>query len=258
MLFLVCAVPACDSAQEAPRTRVPVLVDHQPLASVTTDLGYTVKLSAVRLVISGLTFTVAGEVHTVRSWHQELLDLIVPSAHAHPGHYQGGEVAGELTGRFVIAWPAAAGAVTLGDADIVVATYDAANFMVGIAEATDFAATDPLVAHTAELVGTAARDGRQLSFVVRVDAPGARELVGVPFEAIIATADNNPIVFHFRPEDPLEGDTALDGVDFFALDPDATGTITIAPDQPATEDAYNVVRRALLTHDHYEFSNHKE
>ena len=99
------AIFACSEPSEAPRVELPVVVDASQVVPVTTDLGYEVELSSARIVMDDLLFTVAGEVHAASLW-RPVSEFVVPTAYAHPGHYQGGEVSGELLGTFVVDWPA--------------------------------------------------------------------------------------------------------------------------------------------------------
>ena len=238
---------ACDEPTEAPRVQLPVVVSAQGVAPVTTDLGYDVRLTSARVALSGVVFTVAGEEHA-GSMASRVYEALVPSARAHPGHYQGGEVTGELAGAFVIDW-IAQDARELGVATLLAGTYNGANFT--FERAGELAGDDALPGHTAVLQGTATRQGAVVSFTIVLDSPAGRVLVGAPFEAAIDEDTTGTLALHFNTSDVLEGDTLFDGIDFSTLDADADGQLLIQPDEPAVEDAYNTVRRAFQTHDHY-------
>ncbi len=250
---VVCAVVwafvGCGQASEAPRVQLPVLVDGTAVGAVTTDLGYEVELSSARVAFSNLVFTVAGEVHTASIWHR-LADTIIPTAHAHPGHYQGGDVTGELVGDYVVDWVADDGR-ELGVATLIAASYSAANFTFGRGPAEALDGDDALIGHTALLTGTATRDNHLVSFTIVVDSPEGRVLVGAPFEAELGENATGALYLRFSPLDPLEGDTIFDAIDFAALDADDDGILSIEPGVAAVEDAYNSFRRAFQTHDHY-------
>ncbi len=240
-LLLATVGARCVASSEAPRLTVPVVAAGGAFAPFTTDLGYRVELASVRLSLSDLAFTAAGEAHATRS--RGLLDWLSPSARAHPGHYQAGEVVGELNGVFDVSWGIAEDAMAMGDADLIAIRYEALNFVFGQGLEPE--------GHTAELVGAATRDGRTVSFVIRIAAPAGRALVGAPFEADLAGADAGVIAFSFFPVDPLEGDTVLDGLDFLAWVGPADTELVVAPEVAEVEDAYNLVRRTFLTHDHF-------
>lgn len=251
LLAVLLAVGACSPAQEAPRVVLPVVVDVAGMAPFTTDKGYTITLTEARVALKDVVFTIAGEAHVASSWELPRLgDWLIPPAQAHPGHYQGGEVTGELVGSFVVDWAREGGRV-LGDATLLGGRYTAANLTFDRGALGPLPAGDALIGHTALLAGTATRDGQQIRFSILLDAPEGRVLVGAPFEATLSADTAGTLGLRFTPRDELEGDTLLDGVDFQALDADADHTVHIAPDLPAVEDAYNTARRAFMTHDHY-------
>lgn len=248
LLAVAAGLLGCDSPGEAPRVQLPVVVDASGLAPFTTDLDYTIELTSARVAIGDLVFTVAGETHA-RRWPLGL-DLVVGTAHAHPGHGQGGAVTGELPGAFVVDWATEAGR-TLGTATLIAGGYRAANFTFGRGQAAALGVDDPLVGHTAWISGTASRAGESLSFTVVVDSPEGRVLVGVPFEATVGANTSGRLGVRFNPVDAVEGDTLFDGIDFTALDHDADGAVAIEPAVDEVEAAYQAVRRAFQTHDHY-------
>jgi hypothetical protein len=249
LLMSMWGVASCDDPSEAPRVELPVAVDASGVAPLTTDLGYAVEVTSARVALEGLVFTVAGEAHTASLW-RKLSDAVVPPAVAHPGHFQGGEVTGELPGEFVVEWPAEDGR-ELGVATLIAGTYSAANFTFARGAADDLGADDPLVGHTAIVTGTATKDGQTTTFTFVVDSPEGRVLVGAPFEAEVTEDAAGTLNIQFHPADALEGDTLFDAIDFAALDGDGDGAVTVSPDDPDVEDAYILFRRTFQTHDHY-------
>jgi hypothetical protein len=230
---------------------LPVMVDSRGMTPVQTDLGYDVTLSEARLVVDDLQFTIAGEAHTASLW-QRLCDLMVPVAHAHPGHYQGGDVTGELPGHFILDL-VGGDATPFGVADLIVGAYESANFTFGQATAGDgLSDDDPLVGHTAHLRGQATRNGVVHVFQIELDAPVDRQLVGAPFQVEVTTSTTATVGFELMTRDPLEGDTLFDGVDFGALPLGPEG-VELRGDSgdPASVDAYNGLRRTFMTHDHF-------
>ncbi len=249
MLVAPALAPACAAPDEAPRVRMPVTIDASAIEAVTTDLGYDVEINSARVIVSDLVFTVAGEVHTT-SRRRALSDFFIPSAHAHPGHYQGGEVTGELRGAFAVNWVEEDGR-TLGPATMIATTYRAANFTFGRGSRDTLPPQDPLIEHTALVSGVATKGGDTTAFTIIVDAPRGRQLVGAPAEFSVDDNDAGALLLRLHTADPLEGDTMFDGLDFTTLDADGDGALRIAPDLPEVEDAYNTFRRVFLTHDHY-------
>jgi hypothetical protein len=244
---------------EAPRVQLPIVVDGSGLVVATTDLGWTIEFEQARLVIEDLEFTTAGEVHEDRQplgkgW---LARLLLPTAHAHPGHYQGGEIIGELPGEFVLDFLAGDGA-ELGVATLIVGEYTAVNFVFRRADADELDPLDPLVGHTAILAGTASKDGQTIAFSIAIDSPPERELVGAPFEYTIEEGKLVELGLRMLSTDPNEGDHLFDGIDFAALDAadgSADSVVTLIdpelePSQASEAiDAYNQIRRDFQTHD---------
>lgn len=246
LLFTGCAEP-----NEATRVELPVRVDASAVTSVTTDLGYDVELNEVRVALNNLVFSIAGEAHTASLW-QRLGDTVIPNAHAHPGHYQGGEVTGEMPGDFVFDW-LADDQKKLGDATLLSGRYTASNFTFARGSADTLAADDPLIGHTAIISGVATKDADSIDFTIVVDSPEGRELVGVPFEATVNADSTGTLLLRLETVDRYEHKTLFDGVDFFAFEADADDILRIEPDTPKVEDAYNKFRRTFQTHDHYYF-----
>lgn len=249
-VLLVIGTTACGDAEETPRVILPVATEASGLAEAATDLGYRVALEQARLVLRDVEFTMAGEAHSAL-WN--LTDAIVRPAYAHPGHLQNGDATGLLPGRHVVAWSADE-ALPLGDATLLVGSYASANFTFGFGETVDgLAPEDPLLQHSAWLRGTATRDGETFPFEAIVDAPPDRALVGIPFAEEVTEHAPARLAFRLLLRDPLEGDTLFDGIDFAALATAQDGALLFSPASPALAPAYDVLRRRLLTHDHYAF-----
>lgn len=224
---------------------VPVVVDASGLAEVTTNLDYEVSLDTVDLAIRDLEFTVAGEVAT--SFWDRVSNAVIPSAWAHPGHYEGGDVTGELLGSFFLQF----GGDTpqeLGTATLIVGDYHSVNFFF------ERGKKGALEGHTALLRGIARREDAEVEFSIVLDSPVDRQLVGAPFEARVEEGTQIVAGFRLLVQDSLELDTLFDDVDFIALDEDADGVIDIAPDSTDTAsiDAYNHILRRFQTHDHFD------
>ncbi|MEN0062498.1 MAG: hypothetical protein AAGA48_10130 [Myxococcota bacterium] len=261
--WLICAlVPlslggltSCSDPSEAPRVLLPVVVDASGVAPVTSDLGYEVNVTEVRIAIRDVVFTVAGEVHLASVW-QAISNTLIPSAFAHPGHAQNGDVTGEMRGEYVVNWPTDDGR-ELGTATLIAGTYSASNFTFGRGSAEHLDAEDPLVGHTAIISGTATKNGLTMPFTIVVDSPEGRELIGAPFEATIDENATGTLNLQFNTLDATEGDTVFDGVDFATLTADGVGVVVIEPNRVEVEDAYNTFRRVFQTHDHFNLE-HRE
>ncbi len=237
LITLSCSltVAACGASEEAATVTLPVTTTAGPPAAIVTDLGYRITLTSVRAAIADVQFTIEGEQHAAAR--------IAPP---HPGHSAGGEVTGELPGRFLLRWDAAA-PTTLGLATLIVGDYHGANFGFRAADAADdLAADDPLVGHALHLTGTVERDGATTAFDALLDVEVDTAVIGAPFAAVITEAATAPLAIEFLPTDATEGDTAFDGVDFATL-PVTAGVVTVRPGSVE----HNALRRTLTTHDHY-------
>lgn len=254
--------PSCNDPQEAPTVRLPIVVDASGVTPLTTDLGYEVTVTSARVVIQDLKLSVAGEVHAAsrspRSYQSQwwwtskwwTSCAPIPMAHAHPGHEQGGEVTGELLGEFVVEWPADEDR-ELGAAMLIAGEYSSSQFTFGYGSAKTLNDGDPLIGHTAVIVGTATKSEQTVSFTVVIDAPEGRALVGAPFEAMIREDTTGTLGLRLDVVDSAEGDTLFDAIDFAALDSDRNGSLVIEPENADLEEAYYTLRRAFLSHDHY-------
>ena len=251
----------------APRVELPVVIDGSALEPALNDLGWTVELTQARLVIEDLRFTTAGEVHErVGLGPQPVSDLgslLIPRAWAHPGHFQDGEIIGELPGRYVVDFASEDGR-ELGLATLIAGDYAALAFGLGRGDAElGLALEDPLLGHSALLRGIACgeREGQplELEFQIVIDSPLDREITGVPFDASVDVDTLGSIGLRLYALDPIEGDTLFAGVDFAALadfadegqllriaDPEAS------EQDPLLDEAYYAIRRELQAHDLFE------
>jgi hypothetical protein len=241
---------------------LPVVVDGSCVQSVTTDLGYAVEVHTARLALGDLQFAVAGEVHMAsrrsspaRAKVGFVHSLLFSRAHAHPGHYTGGEVTGELPGRFVVDWIAGSGN-ELGTGTLFEGLYDSANMTLDQADAAEVAPDDPLLGHSALITGTATKDGVELPFVALVDSPTGRQIVGFPFDLRVDGDTSARLGLALCTVDPLEGDTLFDGLDFALLAKASSGSFAgqVVLEETSTEPnlaAYQLLKRTLQTHDHF-------
>lgn len=243
------ALGACSDSEEAKRVTLPVTTDGAGLQVVTNDLGYAVEVTSAFIVVDDLRFTRAGEAHV--SLLRRLSDAVVPAAHAHPGHYQGGELTGELRGHFLLRFTPGE-TESVGTATLLAGQYHSVDMTLSHATEDDVEAADPLLGHTALLLGTASKDGVDIDLRVAVDSPDARDLVGIPFGEQVDGSERR-LVLRLMTRDPVELDTLFDDIDFGSLDVDGDGEVVIDPAATDTNTlaAYHQVRRTLQTHDHF-------
>lgn len=244
-IFLFATVSACTPSQEAVRVQLPVTIDASTITNSTNEEGWIVTMDTARIAVTDLQFTIQGESHGVTAW---LGDWLIPRAWAHPGHYAGGNVTGELTGAFIFDWFGHDG-MMLGSADMLVGDYNGINFTFRVADDGDgLAADDLLLGHTAYFSGVARKNGEEVMFTAVLDINAGTQMVGAPFELALADDTEATIAFQLEPTDPVEMKSMFDGLDFAALDDDADGVVTIEPGSEAA----NVFRRTLQSHIHYQ------
>jgi hypothetical protein len=238
----------CGDSAEAQHVSVPVKVSAVGVTQVTSDLGYVIDLDACRVAVRDLEFTTAGEAHGVET-SSLLRSWLLPTAMAHPGHYAGGAIVGELNGRFIIDWKNASPA-SLGDATLLDGQgYTGLNLYFTTAKVEDgLAADDALISHTAEFVGRATSpSGQVIAFSALIDQDSGRHIVGAPFEAQVTASDPKSAQLQLLIHDPITDQTLFDGIDFAALDTDSDGKLTFDLDS----EPYNRLRRAMQSHDFF-------
>lgn len=257
--LLVTSALACDSEQ-APRVTLPVVVDSNGIAPFDNDLGYRIEITKLRVAFDTVEFTTGGEMHAslLRRIGDGLHELVVPTAYAHPGHAGGGEVTGEMTGRFVVDW--LDDGAPLGDAVLLGGMYSGANFVFTRATADDgLEADDPIIGHTIEIEGIATRDGVSFTFHGFIDEEEDKRVIGLPISEDITTEETEfrvdagtdvTLGLQVLMVDPFEADTAFDGVDFAAADPDGDGDVELV----VGETPNNLLLRQLQVHDQYRVS----
>lgn len=244
-IFLLASATALSCAsQEAVRVRVEVELDGSTVMDTTNDLGWTVTLTGARIAVSDLQFTIQGEMHEATAW---LEGWLVRRAWAHPGHYAGGNVTGELLGNFVFDWLERDGDV-LGMAVLLTGDYNGFNFLFRRGDEDDgLAGDDPLRGHTAHFTGTAQKDGNLVTFSAVLDVNEGTQMVGAPFELVVETGTDVPIGIQLEATDPVESKSLFDGLDFGALSDDDDGEVLIEPGS----EAHNILVRTIQSHAHY-------
>lgn len=255
---------SCVEPSEAPSVQLDVMVDRSGIVTSKNDRGYTITLSQARVVIENIAFAVGGEEHGKEGSGSAaqaragipLLSWFVRPAYAHPGHFEGGEVTGELNGRFVLDWLAKhQGPRKVGTAMLLYGEYTSANFVLGRGGVQDgLVATDPLFGHTAHLKGVATKDGVQVPFVAVLDAPKGREVLGVPFELEVSQTTRAPLGFRLHTLGVIKAESLFDGVEFGKLTRNDGGVAEIhaQTQDPEARRAYARIRRSLQTQEQFD------
>ncbi len=190
LLLLALFSIGCSAGQQPTAT---VSVDVAPLleGAVESDVGYAVTLTGARLSVADILLKDGEDEHTVAGLLRSLGELVIPSAHAHPGHGAGGVVIGELLGRRIVDF--GGGRVTLGEAEAVLADLDSVDFLLSAATADDVGDDDPLLGHAAVLTGSATDGERTVVFEARIGVDDDTAVQGAPLSR--ATAARSPSRF---------------------------------------------------------------
>jgi hypothetical protein len=240
------------SGQEATRVDLPVRVDASDLEPIDSNRGYTIQLSEARLVVTDLKFAIAGEEHARNGWHR-VADWLVPVARAHPGHFVGGDVTGELLGHFITSWVPRDSA-PIGVATLLEGDYRSASFAFGRAAAEDgLPGDDALLGHSALLRGSATRGDVRRDFLIVLDADDGQGVAGMPFDAGVRAGEPLAIGFELLPVDPIDRATLFDEIDFARLPLADDGVVRIvsSSSDAALAAAYERISAAFQAATHF-------
>jgi hypothetical protein len=246
-------VPGCGDSQEAPRLFVPVKIGPPVGLTTTNDTGWTVTVTSFRAVIADLEFTIEGEVHLARDVRPRnasnllarLAQIVIPSAHAHPGHLAGGETTGALPGVYSIDWVNDVGRV-LGNAELIAGEYSGVN--MSLTRGSEMLAmADPLRSSTALISGRAERNGVSVSFTASLLVDAGSRVIGAPLSFTVGPRTTGALALSLVLADPVSGRRFFDQIDFATLDPDGDGRVEIQHGSPEG----NTLRRPLQDHAHY-------
>jgi hypothetical protein len=222
----------CSDIQEASIVQVPIQSVYIDSLN-RTDLGWLVTVEQLEIAVHDFTFHTSSVASRV--WSMPF----VSSAFAHPGHGEDSLITGELSGSFT--WGIHDDSV-LGYATLTVGDYsyvdvgihnqlpnDVAIVMTGVAEHFDYGA---------------------VSFDTVLVVPAERLLSQIPFtETITARSSSQTINFELHVVDPFESQHLFDGIAFQSV-----GSSIVVIDESHMTDAYNLLHRRFLSHDHYLFT----
>ncbi len=166
-LAVLLGLAGCEAQQR--RRTFPVEVALAPMSGAN-EHGWTIDLSSARLNVGPVRFF-TGKVLLSRPWRKPL-DWLLPSAHAHPGHYQPGDALAEL----LTAAPVDGGGapVRIGDASGTTGEYGSVELTFPTSSAGGAAG------RSVALAGTAVKAGQTVRFELELDAQKVIE--GVRFE----------------------------------------------------------------------------
>jgi len=244
-VFLPLMMASCVGSQPSATVHLPLVADGSTVSPFTTDLGFEVTLDHVRMALAEIQFTQGGEQHT--SLFEDLRDLMLKTACAHPGHYAGGEVTGELVGPVVVEWIPDT-YINTGEGILVCGEYHGANLLFIRANGQfGLAGDDPLTGHHIHLEGSVSRGGEVTGFEAVMDMPDGASAIGMIMSLDIDEYTAVTLALRLLPTSS-QGATLFDGIDFSVLDSNGDGEVMIEPGH----EEHNRIQRAFLKHDFYE------
>ncbi|MEO0811632.1 MAG: hypothetical protein AAFY60_02130, partial [Myxococcota bacterium] len=169
---------------------------------------------------------------------------LLPSAHAHPGHSQVGDILGELPGtyRLEMHQPTQVGTVSM-----LPGQYDAVNFTFAALEPSPGLPSDSGI--SLRIRGRAIRNSEEIPFDLLIDAPEERQLLGAEFNVNV----DSQTIIEFQMTMNVDGASVFDGIDFASL---ATDGAVLAPTEPeSNKEEQLLLRRRFLDHSPYLFVN---
>jgi hypothetical protein len=171
----------------------------QEPGSFATRTGYRVELTEARVALGPIyLYENPPPVARASTPLRRLWDVLVPSAHAHPGdlHFAGGAVKGEFLGQVVLDGLSSE-ATELGAVQGVAGP--ARSFSVLLEPPSSAEARSALHDHHAYVVGTAEKDGKSYPFEGGLDIEDLgtlRKVEGIPVEAEIGSRTRVTIELH--------------------------------------------------------------
>lgn len=222
----------------------------------TTGVGWQVALSRAVVSVEALRYYDGVPPLAALPRNPELGELAarflgVSVAHAHPGHYQAGNVLGEMLEPASL--DLLAGPSVLADADGVSGTYRSAQWAFAATPAGAF--SGELDGHVVVLEGTATKDGEQTrSFRAAVDfgelaaSSNDGQVVGCVFEQVRVESDGE-VTVKVRPA------PWFNLVDFSQIEP---GTTEEPAEFPIDSQPRIALAQGLAQHSAYLFSYQPE
>jgi hypothetical protein len=209
LTLLVCLTACSETATEAKRVQVELWGGSIEASSTPSDTGWTVELDSAQFAATNLELTILGETHLAQPtqrWPAVVWSLFGGTARAHPGHYAGGEVTGEVVGPFVVNY-GGAGAQALARGEALAGDYNGANLT--------FTHADALGGASVRLVGRATdAEGTVVPFDTALDLDEGVQVVGLPYDADLGAGEVHRVSLVLQVRDDETGGHLFDGIDF--------------------------------------------
>lgn len=210
-------VVGCGEDQQAQRHQIPVFADGEVLEPIKTDRDYEVEVESVVVRVHSLEFTVGGEAHDEGEFSllDDLSQLVVADAYAHPNHASGGEVGGIVEGPVTIVWRPGEDS-QIAEGEFLEGEYAGYNvdFAAGGAdgEADGEGLREGMVARIEGVVTDP--QGETMTFGVDVEYAGGASVVGGALSAVIPDDEMKGISVQLKAYDQWSERSLFDGVRF--------------------------------------------
>lgn|GEM_PF-1149668 len=189
--------------------RTALAPDASRVGEFTTDTGWNVRLDSARMVLGPIYLfeNPSPLQQQTRRVLKSLLDVLVPSAHAHDGDFfSGGTVLGEWDREVVFDLLSGGEAQVLGRAPGIAGRVRSFSLLLQPPSRALGEEAAPLQGHSVLMAGTAFRGEARVPFRVALDFPPPVELQRVDFVPIEADLDDDGLfVVEARPHRWFEG-----------------------------------------------------
>lgn len=230
--LITLAAAGCGETEERIRVDLTLKAEGSRGAILTTN-GWAITLEQAELHAGPVRFfegaPLFGRSVAPRRWYEWLAPAVIPSAHAHPGHYVAGEALGDVLAPTTIDLLSPA-PTSLGAGNGVSGQYNSAE--VTLSPAADLGAT------SARISGAATKGGRSISFSTAVAGP--ETIRGIAFGAEVTAAASVVLT--------VDLGAWVGRIDFDAL---PAGTATVA--FTLETQGYNAFQRGLVSSAAYQF-----
>lgn len=241
-IVIACAIGFAGCSENEESDRFDVVITTAPLSvPFTNSLGYEVWIHQADFLVETTYFTREGEVHLAKRWLPSL-----PSAFAHPGHTQGGEIVGETQGIHLITFNHESNLVA--EATLLRGAIEAGDITLRNRAEDDEIDRLPVGA-SIRLVGSAFRGDQAWPFDLSFGHSERTTIIGIPVETILPTGQS--LQMHF--DTVIYGENAeasiFDNIDF-AADTETVQNGDVVFSTATT----NRIRRVLNRHDWFRFT----
>lgn len=239
----------CGEPQQAARHQIDVYADGGELRTIETNEGYAVTVERVVIRTGDIEFTAGGTPHDDGEVARFLESLFLSTAHAHPNHAAGGEVAGVLDGPTAVEWRPEQ-QLEVGEATMLEGSYAGYNFAF-VGDETEGEPPDASLADGAmariEATATPPDDSPDIPFGIDIEYFDQAQITGGAFAAEISENTTDGIGLVLLAHDEWSDRTLFDDVQFSRHVPSEDERAEI----PSDSTAHQLMRNAVNSHEFY-------